>query len=121
MNVEDKRAQRLQLLDDHIARSMRDIEARGELAAAPSWGKPLDFGDGYEETPPELRMAFKTLKDAGIVPREVEMMCELAELKLELAAAAGNAKHERGLRHRIAAMQQAIALRLETLRSSGKL
>jgi hypothetical protein len=121
MTHEDKRAQRLQLLDDHIGRSMRETEASGELKAAPSWGKPFDFGDGYEETPPELRMAFKALKEGGFVPREVEMMNEVATLRSELATVAGDAERERGLLRQISELQQAIALRLEALRSHGGL
>ncbi len=116
MTHEDKRLQRLQLLDDHIGRALRASEAKGELEAAPSWGKPLDFGDGYEQTPPELRMGLKILKDAGIVPPEVEMMRALAGLRSELEAAVGDAVRERSLRGRIAAMQLAIDLRRDALR-----
>jgi len=119
MNIEDRRAQRLELLDDHIGRSIRASLASGELEAAASWGKPLDFGDGYDETPPELRMAFKMLKDAGVVPPEIEMMHELAALKQELKAAAGDPVREKELRQRICDRQQSIALRLEALRISG--
>ena len=120
MTHEEKRQQRLQLLDDHIGRALRESEASGELKAAPSWGKPLDFGDGYAETPPELRMAFKMLKDAGVVPAEVENLRALAELKRELGAAAGDGERERALRQRIAALRLAISLRLEALRSERR-
>ncbi len=82
MNADDKRAQRLKLLDDHIGRALADSEASGELRSAPSWGKPLHFGDGYDETPPELRMAMKVLKDAGVVPPEVAAMQRLEKLRL---------------------------------------
>lgn len=126
MTHEDKRLQRLQLLDDHIGRALRESEARGELRAAPSWGKPLDFGDGFEATPPEWRMPFKMLKDAGVLPPEVETMRALAGLRRELDAAAGDAGRERSLRGRIAAMELAISLRREarsreTQRSRGGL
>ena len=116
MTHEEKRLQRLQLLDDHIGRALRASAVRGELEAAPSGGKPLDFGDGYEQTPPELRMGFKILKDAGIVPPEVEMLRALAGLRSELKAAVGDAVRERSLRGRIAAMQLAIDLRRDALR-----
>jgi len=52
MNAEDKRALRLRLQEDHIGRALRDSEQRGELKAAPSYGKPLGFGDGYDERQP---------------------------------------------------------------------
>jgi hypothetical protein len=76
MTTEDKRTQRLQLLEDHIGRALQESQASGELQAAPSYGKPLAFGDGYDETPAELRMAMKVLKDAGVVPHEVTLMRE---------------------------------------------
>ena len=63
------------------ARRLRDSRASGELRAAPSYGKPLAFGDGYDETPAELRMAMKILKDAGVVPHEVELMREAARCR----------------------------------------
>jgi Domain of unknown function (DUF1992) len=118
--LEDRRLQRLKLTDDHIGRSLRDSEASGELKAAPSWGKPLDFGDGYDETPAELRMPFKVLKDAGVVPHEVTLMAEAAGLRKELAAATDPALQD-VLRQRMAAIEQALSLRMERLRATGSL
>jgi hypothetical protein len=133
MSREDKRLQRLQLLDDHIGRALRRSEASGELQSAPSWGKPLDFGDGYAETPPELRMGYKILKDAGVLPPEVETMRALAALRRELDAAAsdgeveldaaasdGEVERERRLRARIAALQLALELRREPIRRDAR-
>ena len=116
MTHEDKRLQRLQVQDDHIGRALRECEARGELRNAPSWGKPLDFGDGYGETPPELRLGFKILKDAGYVPAEVEMMRSLSGLRAELDAASDDPGRARSLRGRIAALQLAIELRRDAAR-----
>ena len=50
--AQEKKEQRLKLLDDHIGRSLAESEARGELKAAPSYGKPLNLGDG--DLPPSL-------------------------------------------------------------------
>jgi hypothetical protein len=107
-------------LDEEIARSLQDALANGELKAAPSWGKPLDFGDGYDDTPAELRMAFKILKDAGYVPHEVVQLQEVARLRSELAGCA-DAQRGEFLRRRIADLQQLVALRLERLRVRGTL
>lgn len=115
MNAEDRRARRLQLQDDHIGQSLRESEASGELRAAPSFGKPLDFGDGYAQTPDELRMGMKILKDAGVVPPEVELMQRIARTRAEADAAADEAM-ARPLRQRVAEMRQQLALRLEQLR-----
>jgi hypothetical protein len=120
VNAEDKRAQRLRLQEDHIGQALRDSERSGELRAAPSYGKPLDLGDGYDETPAELRMAMKVLKDAGVVPHEVTLMREAAALQAEIDACADAAALP-ALRQRLAELRQDIALRLERLRANPSL
>ena len=120
MTAEDKRAQRLQLLEDHIGQALQASQASGELQDAPSYGKPLTFGDGYDETPAELRMAMKVLKDAGVVPHEVTLMREAAALQAQIEACTDAALLPT-LQQRLCEMQQAIALRLERLRVSGSL
>jgi hypothetical protein len=120
VNAQEKREQRLKLQEDHIGQALRRAEASGELRAAPSYGKPLDFGDGYEQTPPELRLPMKILKDAGVVPPEVETMRQIEALRQQLATTADEAEAQ-VLRRRLAELQQALALRLERLRASGSL
>ncbi len=120
-SAQEKKEQRLKLLEDDIGRHLAESEKSGELRAAPSFGKPLDFGDGYDETPAELRMPMKVLKDAGVVPPEVEVMREIAALQAELDALGAGAEGDaaRALRQRLAEKRQALALRLEKLRLSG--
>ena len=120
---EDKREQRLKLLDDHIGRSLAESHDNGELRGAPSYGKPLNFGDGYDETPPELRMAFKALKDSGFYPPEVALMREIEALRTALAAAtdAPESSAASAQRQLLAALQQQLALRMEKLRMTGSL
>jgi Domain of unknown function (DUF1992) len=120
MNAEDKRAQRLQLQEDHIGRALQDSDRSGELKAAPSYGKPLGFGDGYDETPAELRMGMKVLKDAGVLPHEVELMREAAALQARIDACTDAAALP-AMRKQLSELQQNIALRLEKLRVSGSL
>ena len=120
MNAPEKKEQRLKLLDDHIGEHLRESEKSGELKAAPSYGKPLGFGDGYDETPAELRMGMKVLKDAGVVPPEVEAMREAAELEARMTACTDEAER-RVLQQRLSEMRQAIALRLEALARRGSL
>jgi hypothetical protein len=118
MNAEEKREQRLKLLEDDIGRKLAESEASGELRHARSWGRPLDLGDGYDETPAELRMGMKILKDAGVVPAEVELMREIEALRVALDGAPDDAASRAG-RQRLSEMQQQLSLRLEKLRSSG--
>jgi hypothetical protein len=120
MNAEEKKEQRLKLLEDHIGQHLRESERTGELQAAPSYGKPLGFGDGYDETPTELRMGMKILKDAGVVPPEVEAMREAAALEARMNACTDEAER-RVLQQQLSEKRQAIALRLEGLARGGSL
>lgn len=119
---EREREQRLKLLEDDIGRHLAESARNGELQRAPSFGKPLSFGDGYDETPAELRMAMKVLKDAGVVPPEVEMMQTIGALQARLDAHAEPAGAEAAaLRREITEKRQALALRLEQLRRNAVL
>ena len=110
-----KREHRLKLLEDDIGRCLAESQRNGELRSARSYGKPLDLGDGYDDTPAALRMPMKVLKDAGVVPPEVELMQQLAALR-SAAEWATDADLKRRLQQQASDMQQAIALRLERLR-----
>ena len=107
-------------LDEQIAQSLRESQRSGELQSAASWGKQLDLADGYAQTPEELRMAFKALKDAGFVPPEVETMQQIAALR-QVIDADPDAPHADAMRRRLSELQQHLALRLEKLRASGSL
>jgi hypothetical protein len=107
-------------IDEQIAQSLREAQRSGELQSAPSWGKPLDLDDGYAQTPEELRMAFKALKDAGFAPPEVETMKQIAALR-EVIAADPEAPQSEAMRRRMSELQQHLALRLEKLRGTGSL
>jgi hypothetical protein len=120
MNAEEKREQRLKLLEDDIGRHLAASAASGELQSARSYGKPLNLGDGYDETPAELRMAMKVLKDAGVAPPEVELMRQIAALESRVEGEV-DAATAAALRQRIGDMRIALALRLEKLRVSGSL
>lgn len=120
MNAEDKREQRLRLLEDHIGRALAQSAASGELRSAASFGKPMQLGDGYDETPAELRMGFKILKDAGVLPPEVELMRQIATLRQSLESAPDDAASRAG-RQKLSEMRQQLALRLEKLRRTGAL
>lgn len=118
-SAEENRENRLKLLEDDIGRHLAQSHASGELRHAPSFGKPLNFGDGYEDTPDELRMGMKILKDAGVLPPEVEFMQQIEALRLSLEGAPDNDASRTG-RQRLAQMRQQLALRLEAIsRRSG--
>lgn len=105
-------------LEEQIAEALREAQASGELRGAKSYGKPLDLGDGYDDTPAELRMAFKVLKDAGYAPAEVQMINELATLREQLATLAADSQEAATLRARINDLQLKVAMRMERLARS---
>lgn len=100
---------------DHLAQAWRS----GELQSAESFGKPLAETDGYLQTPTEFRLPFKILKNANLPPAEIEMFHKRARLRAELEAASEDATRRR-LQLQLAELEQAIALRLEGMRSSGR-
>lgn len=53
---------------------------QGEFENLPGRGQPLDL-TAYFNTPGEDRMAFSILKNAGVVPSEVDLMREIEELE----------------------------------------
>ena len=120
MATEEKREERLRLLEDHIGRALDQSHASGELKNAAGYGKPLNFGDGYDQTPAELRMGFKILKDAGVFPPEVELMRQV-EAQRQLLDACTDANAIPALRLRLSEIQQQLSLRLERLRTTGSL
>lgn len=106
---------RIRTFDEQIAEAIRAAEESGELAKARDYGKPLDFGDGYDETPAELRMAFKVLKDAGYAPPEVAMLQELGALRKAYAAAAPGSDEAEALKKKITDLELKVSLRIERL------
>ena len=78
----------------------------------------MQFNDGYDDTPAELRMAMKILHDAGVVPPEVELMQQLGALRRD-AAAAADPEQSRALSKRASDLEQLIKLRLERLNTGS--
>ena len=111
----DEREKKLKLVEDHIGKSLAESEASGELRRARDWGKPLDFGDGYDETPAELRMGYKVLKDAGVVPPEVELMQRLGGMRARLAQLEPGSAEAAALAREVNDLQVTVALRIEAL------
>ncbi len=59
-------------------------------------------------------MPFKILKDAGVVPPEVDLLRQRAALRAELAACT-DAAQAAPLRQRLTALELSLSLRLESL------
>jgi hypothetical protein len=107
---------KLELLEDEIGRKLAEAEQRGELRAAEGYGKPVTLDAGWEQTPDAFKMPFKILKNAGVVPPEVELFNERARRRQDLLAATNDA--ERQVRQAaLSDIEQRLSLRLEALRT----
>jgi len=61
-------------------RKIQEAMERGEFDGLPGKGKPLDLEDEVM-VPPELRLAYKVLKNAGYLPPELELHNEIVRLR----------------------------------------
>lgn len=107
-------------LDEEIGRHLEESMASGELRGCEHFGKPLPEDEGWEATPVAFRMPFKVLKNAGYRPPEIALFQRRAELAAQAEAATDEIERRRLLAER-AALEQALALRLEGLRLSERL
>jgi hypothetical protein len=107
-------------IDEEIALHLQQSAQSGELARAKGYGQPELADDGFNETPPALRMAFKILKDAGVAPPEIEFFHQRAALAAALRDCADESERKRVLQQ-LSELEQKIALRLEALRTNAAL
>ena len=100
-------------VDDVVGQWMARAEKSGEMRDAA--GKPLLFDEAFEQTPQELRLTHKILKNAGYVPAEVEMLRSVADLR-GAAEREPDLARRRTLQQRIAELESGIRIRVEHLR-----
>ena len=89
---------------------IREAMDQGFFDNSPYRGRPVCLEEN-ESIAPELRMAFKVLKDAGCLPPEVELGREIASLS-ELLDTIAEGEERKRLRRELADR----CLRLELLR-----
>jgi len=71
--------------DKVVEAIIQEAMARGEFDDLPGRGKPIDLTE-YFNTPEDVRVAQSMLKNAGMVPVEIELLQEIAALKEMLYA-----------------------------------
>ena len=83
---------------DEIIES-RILEAidRGDFKELPGTGKPLLL-DKDPYVPEDMRMAYKILKNAGYIPREIELRNNIAELEKDLERAGNDETRDKTLK-----------------------
>jgi hypothetical protein len=66
--------------DEIVEAAIQEAMARGEFENLPGQGKPVDLTE-YFNTPEDVRVAGVMLKNAGMIPVEVELLQEITALK----------------------------------------
>lgn len=64
---------------------IREAQQRGEFRDLKGRGKPLELDD-LSQVPEELRAGYRMLKNAGMIPEEVQLSRDIASLNGLLAA-----------------------------------
>jgi hypothetical protein len=85
----------MDILELIAERRIREAMERGEFDNLPLKGKPLP-PDDLERVPPELRMAYKILKNANVLPEEIELRKSIHSLQ-ELIRACCDGEEEKRL------------------------
>ena len=75
-------------LDWLVEARIRHANERGELTGLPGQGSPLCLDDDTGVAP-ELRLAYRILKNAGFVPEEIELRREIMGLAVLIDATEG--------------------------------
>lgn len=70
-------------------RKIREAMDRGDFDNNPLAGKPLP-PDGLDNVSPDLRMAIIIMRNAGVLPEEIELRKELASIRKLLMICAGD-------------------------------
>ncbi len=76
----------MRYIDELAEPRIQEAIGRGELDNLPGAGKPLVLDDDTA-VPPELRVAYRILKNAGYPPRDVQLRSQIADLEAFVAAA----------------------------------
>lgn len=66
----------MNIVDQIVERRIAEAVERGEFCDLPGAGRPLELEDDALVAP-ELRVAYRILKNAGYVPEEVRLLREL--------------------------------------------
>jgi len=97
---------------------IKEAMARGEFENLPGRGKPIDLTE-YFNTPEDVRVAQSMLKNAGIVPVEIELLQEIADLKESLASKDGKLELEK-IRNLLIEKQLQFSLLMERRKRQSK-
>lgn len=70
-------------LEKAVEAIIQEAMQRGDFDNLRGQGQPLDLS-AYFDTPEDLRLAYSVLKNAGVLPAEIDLLQEIAALKERL-------------------------------------
>lgn len=97
---------------------IQEAMARGEFENLPGQGKPIDLTE-YFNTPEDVRMAQAMLKNADMVPVEIELLQDIVALKDLLGSTSDEAQREH-IRKNLADKQLQFNLLMERRQRHSK-
>ncbi len=100
--------------DKTVEAIIQEAMQRGEFDNLANQGRPLDLS-AYFDTPEELRLAYSVLKNAGVLPEEVELLKQIEALQTELEACS-DPERQKALRQAIHDRRLDFNLRMERRR-----
>lgn len=106
----------MDLLNTLAEKNISQALERGEFDNLPGAGLPLNLDDD-RGVPPELRVAYRILKNAGYVPPEIDAQRELRDVETLLATAVPESTEYRRGERRL----QMLRLRLAESRQGAVL
>ena len=71
----------MNFLETQVEQRISEAMERGDFDDLPGAGKPLATEPDDPFVPPELRMAYKILKNAGYIPEEVRLRREIHDVE----------------------------------------
>ncbi len=108
----------MSVFDKSVEAILKEAIARGEFDDLPNAGERLDLTE-YFNTPEEFRVAASILKNAGIKPREADMLREIAEEKKKLLSCQDSAEQAK-IQERIQYLQIGLNLALERIQQQRR-
>jgi len=103
----------------NIDEKIEEAIARGELDNLPGKGKPIDL-DSYFATPEHLRLSYSILKNANVIPEEIELLRQIEALKKSLDSSSTPLEKE-ALRQQLSEKLANFNLRMEHHRKARRL
>lgn len=101
-----------------VEAAIQEAISRGEFDNLPGRGKPIDLTE-YFNTPEDVRVAQAILKNAGMVPAELELLQEIVVLK-EMIPALTDEDQKAKYRKTLAEKQLQFNLLAERRHRQGK-